>query len=324
LRWFLIVLVFIIDMMTPANVIIPFFYIFVLLLFLGHDGRREMWLMALASVALALLAAAIGPPPTTVGLHSVMWLNRALVCMSILAATFVIDRQQRTDRQLREAIRAREIFLMTLAHELRNPLSTLHNGLAVMLRTGVNAPGNLLEIMNRQASHLVRLVGDLLDVSRIRGGKIQLHPEQVDLSQIMRTALEGNKPSIERARQSVTFTTQPDTPTIQADPVRMAQVFVNLLDNASKFTPAGGAIAVSIKRQGDCLVTSVRDNGRGISPEDLPTIFELFKQAEGGPTGLGIGLALAKQSVELHDGTVEARSDGVDKGSEFIVRLPIL
>jgi signal transduction histidine kinase len=322
LRWLLIVFVFAIDLLTPANIIAPFFYMFVLVLFLGHAWRREMWAMAIVSVAFALLAGTIGPPPTTGGLYSVMWGNRALVCMSILAVTFVIDRQQQTDQQLREAIRAREIFLMTLAHELRNPLSTLHNGLAVMLRTGVKAPGNLLDIMDRQANHLVRLVGDLLEVSRIRGGKIQLRLERVDLSQIMQTVLDGNKPSMELAGQNVTFTTEPDMPTVEVDPVRMAQVFANLLDSASKFTPAGGSIDVFIKTLGDWVVVSVRDNGRGVPPEALPTIFELFGQAEACPPGLGIGLTLVKQIVELHHGTIEARSDGVDKGSEFVVSLP--
>ncbi len=194
-----------------------------------------------------------------------------------------------------------------------------------MRRTGVNVPGNLLEIMDRQANHLVRLVDDLLELSRIREGQIHIRPERVDLSQILQSALEAAKPSVEQADQSLVFNTEPETPTIQADPVRITQVFTNLFHNASKFTPAGGRIDVSMKRQGDYLVTTVRDDGRGISPEALPTIFELFRQAEDSsmhPTGL-VGLALVKKIVELHHGTVEARSDGVDKGSEFVVSLPI-
>ncbi|MEK4031558.1 HAMP domain-containing sensor histidine kinase [Methylocystis sp. IM3] len=284
-----------------------------------------MWAMALTSVVLVPLAGVIGSPSTTESAHSVMWTNRAFVTMGILATAFIIDKRQQADHELREAIRARDIYLMTLAHELRNPLATLRNSLAVMQRTGVNAPGSLLEIMDRQATSLVRLVDDLLEVSRIKGGKIDLRPELVDLSQIVRSAVEANKPSIEQAGQSVLFTTEPETPTIQADPVRLSQVFTNLLDKASKFTPAGGCIDVSIKHQGDYLVTTVRDDGRGISPEALPTIFELFKQAEDSicPSGLGIGLALVKQIVELHHGFIETRSDGVDKGSEFIISLPV-
>jgi signal transduction histidine kinase len=321
LRWLLRLLVFVVDCFTPANLIVPFLYIVIPFLFRGKGiDRRNLWIMALTSVALTLFAPVIGNP--TLGAPQwIMWSNRLIVSVCILVVTYFCDQQQQAENRSR----AKEVFLATLAHELRNPLAPLANGVAILQTSNVNAPRNLIEMMDRQVKHLVRLVDDLLDLSRIKGGKIRLRPKLTDLHEVMQTAVEACNHLIERAGQRLTVSVEPDTPTIEVDPDRIAQAFTNLLDNASKFTPAGGRIDVSIKPQGDWVVASVRDNGRGISPDALPHIFELFTQGEGETPGkgLGIGLALVKEIVELHHGAVTAYSEGLGKGSEITISLPL-
>jgi signal transduction histidine kinase len=291
-----------------------------MVLFQGKGAdRRDVWVMSLASVAFTLFAPVIGYP--TLGAPQwIMWSNRLMVSATIIIVAYFLDKRQQAESESS----SKDVFLATLAHELRNPLAPLTNGIAVLQRMEVH-PRNLIDMMDRQVEHLVRLVDDLLDLSRIKGGKIRLRRMLTDLPQVMQTAVEACNPAIERAGQRLTVSVEPDTPAIKVDPVRIAQAFTNLLDNASKFTPEGGCIDVSIKRQGDWVVTSVRDNGRGISPEALPKIFELFMQGEGATPlmGLGIGLALVKEIVELHRGTVVARSDGLDKGSEITLSLPL-
>jgi signal transduction histidine kinase len=184
----------------------------------------------------------------------------------------------------------------------------------------------LLAIIERQVGNLVRLVDDLLDVSRFSKGKIALKRQTVDIAEAARAAIEISKPNIEKSQHTLTthFPAQPIC--IDGDPVRLAQVFSNLLNNAAKYTDPGGAIALDCVREGDDAVVTVRDNGQGISSEMLPSVFDLFTQTDsslgGAQSGLGIGLALVKTIVELHGGTVEAKSDGPGRGSVFIVRLP--
>jgi PAS domain S-box-containing protein len=228
---------------------------------------------------------------------------------------------------LREADRRKDEFIATLSHELRNPLAPLRSALQVMR---VAAPGDstiapLRQMMERQVNHLVRLVDDLLEMSRISRGTLELRKERIDLTQIVGNALEMNDPLIKSAGHRVHVSLPQEPVWVDGDSVRLAQVLGNLLNNAAKYTKPGGSISVSITRVSSDAVMTVRDTGVGISSEELPRVFDLFHRGEqlGGGVGLGVGLSLARRLVELHGGTIEARSDGRGTGSEFTVRLPL-
>jgi PAS domain S-box-containing protein len=240
-----------------------------------------------------------------------------------------ITERKLADEALKEANRRKDEFLATLAHELRNPLAPLQQGLEIMRLSRGN--GTVVEQarsrMERQLGHLVRLVDDLLDVGRITRGKVELKKERVELATILEDAVEACRPLMEQAGHELRVTL-PDEPVyLSADVTRLAQVFANLLNNAAKFTDRGGQIRLVAQRNAANVTISVRDNGMGIAPEFLPQVFEMFAQAdhslERPRSGLGIGLTLVKGLVELHGGTVEVRSDGPGKGSEVLVRLPI-
>jgi PAS domain S-box-containing protein len=230
---------------------------------------------------------------------------------------------------VREADRRKDEFLATLAHELRNPLAPIRNTL-YLLKTLGPAGGNLdraIEVMERQVHHLIRLVDDLLDVSRVMRGKFELRPADVDLVTIARDACESAKPLFDSRSISFTFAL-PDQPVwVRADSVRMGQVFSNLLTNAAKYTEPGGSVSCAIETAGDQAIIRVRDSGIGIAPEMLGRIFDLFVQADTSTAkshgGLGIGLTLVRSLVERHGGTVVAASAGIGRGSEFIVSLPL-
>jgi CheY-like chemotaxis protein len=239
-----------------------------------------------------------------------------------------ITGRKRAEEAFREADRRKDVFLATLAHELRNPLAPLHNGVQRLRRTSMgNACDRdcaVIDMMERQVSQLIRLVDELLEVSRISRGKIELRKEQSDMAAILRNALETSQPLIEKNGHEATLGVPPDALPVHGDPMRLAQVFTNLINNAAKYTPPGGRITVDASRQGQEAVVEVRDNGFGISAEDLPRVFDLFGQALSGQEGgLGIGLALARNLVEMHGGKIDARSDGPGNGSVFIVRLPL-
>jgi PAS domain S-box-containing protein len=227
---------------------------------------------------------------------------------------------------LREADRRKDEFLATLAHELRNPLAPIRNALYLLKGRPVEDPtiAGARDMMERQVTHMVRLIDDLLDVSRITRGKLQLRREPVELSRVVEQALETARPHIS---QQLTLTLPGEPIRLDADPVRLSQVLSNLLNNAAKFTPKSGRITVSARLEGSLVVIRVRDTGVGIAPDQLPRLFQMFSQVgsplERAKGGLGIGLALARSLVELHDGTIEARSEGAGQGSEFIVRLPV-
>ena len=228
---------------------------------------------------------------------------------------------------LREADRRKDEFLAMLAHELRNPLTPIHNALQIMRRAKlpIQEVERLHGLIERQTSHLLRLVDDLLDVARISRGKIELRREPFELKNAIRQAVEATMPLIEAKRQEINVAL-PDEPLIMdGDFVRISQVFANLLNNASKFTQAEGRIALSTQRDGDDVIVSVRDNGIGFSPGNLAHAFELFNQGDKphglGQSGIGVGLALARGIVELHAGKIEVFSEGKGKGSEFRVRL---
>jgi PAS domain S-box-containing protein len=239
----------------------------------------------------------------------------------------ITDRKNAEDA-LREADRRKDEFIAMLAHELRNPLVPIHNGVHVLkaraMMDGEESHRPLIEMMERQVTHLVRLVDDLLEISRIAGGRIELRKEPVDLLGVLSEALEASRLSIENAPHCMGLVTPSEALCVDGDPVRLGQVFANILNNAAKYTPAGGRIDIEAERRENEAVVTVRDNGHGIGPESLPHVFELFSRGDRpGDGGLGIGLALVRQLVELHGGSVEAVSEGLGHGSAFIVRLPL-
>ena len=237
--------------------------------------------------------------------------------------------RQSAERALLDADRKKDEFLATLAHELRNPLAPLRNALHILKTAGPGSSEATLarEIMDRQLRQLVRLVDDLLDVSRITTGKVVLQREPVLLDNVVESALETVRPFVAERGIALSAKKPGEPLTLRADATRMAQALTNLLHNAAKFTDAGGAIELRVEREGaDGLTISVIDTGIGIPPETLPTIFDMFTQLdrslERPHSGLGVGLSLAKRLIELHGGTLEAASEGLGKGSRFTAHLP--
>lgn len=238
-------------------------------------------------------------------------------------------RLRQVEQELRETDRRKDEFLATLSHELRNPLAPIRNGLHYFrrLRVGGEDAAEVHQMMERQFNHLVRLVDDLLEVSRITRGKVELRLEQADLGRILHGAIETSRPLIEECGHHLEFECCPEPLRLPADPVRLTQVFANLLNNAARYTPRGGLIRVAMHRQAGQAVVAVRDNGNGIPPSMLGDIFDLFRQVDGAggcvQGGLGIGLTLVRRIVEMHGGAVEAHSEGPGCGSEFRVTLPL-
>jgi PAS domain S-box-containing protein len=231
-------------------------------------------------------------------------------------------------RGMQDSDRAKDVFLATLAHELRNPLAPVWNGLSIIKRSPGDAKRvrQVADMAERQVGKMARLVDDLLDMSRIGTGKIELKKERTDLASILRSAIETSRPHIESAQHKLSLRLPQEPVELEADPVRLAQVFSNLLNNAAKYTRPGGNIDVDATMEAQQAVVRVRDNGCGIAPEMLGNVFALFTQgshpSEINQGGLGIGLSLVDGLVRLHGGSVEAHSEGLDKGSEFVVRLP--
>ena len=238
-----------------------------------------------------------------------------------------ISDRKRAEMELREADRRKDEFLATLAHELRNPLAPIRSGLQVLrVAKSAAAAAQAQEMMERQVAHLVRLLEDLLDVSRITRGRLELRKQAVDLAQAVQSAVDASRPLIDAGAHQLELDVQAPL-LVLADPVRLAQVFANLLNNAAKYTPEGGRIALAARRDGERAVVRVTDNGIGIAPGMLERVFEKFVQVPSPERrshgGLGIGLSLARNLVELHGGTIEARSEGEGRGSEFVVSLPL-
>jgi PAS domain S-box-containing protein len=236
---------------------------------------------------------------------------------------------RRLAAELAETDRRKTEFLATLAHELRNPLAPLTNGLQLMRMAPGNAQAHekARDMMDRQLRHLVRLVDDLLDIARISSGKVELKKESVSLKGILASAVETSMPLIASSGHALEVAMPDETLQLSADATRLAQVVSNLLNNAAKYTPHGGRIALATRREGDRVVISVADTGVGIAAEALPEVFEMFTQVgrnrDRSQGGLGIGLALVRRLVELHGGTVTAVSPGIGEGSTFTVRLPV-
>jgi PAS domain S-box-containing protein len=230
---------------------------------------------------------------------------------------------------LSEEGRRKNEFLATLAHELRNPMAALSNMLEILRRKGPDepAPPQAVEAMGRQLSQLVRLVDDLLDLSRITHNRLELRKGPVELGAVIDQAVESSRPLVESMRHELRVVPSPGPITLEGDAARLAQVFANLLNNSAKYTSPGGKIEVKTERRGKEAVVTVKDNGAGIPPERLDSIFEMFNQVQGSlersQGGLGIGLTLVRRLVQMHGGSVQAESAGEGKGAEFVVRLPI-
>jgi signal transduction histidine kinase len=228
---------------------------------------------------------------------------------------------------LRNADRQKSDFLAVLAHELRNPLTPLVTGLQLLR----NAPGNQAvvdrtgKMMQRQLDHMVRLIDELMDVARIDSGKVRLTRVRTELSVVVRSALESSMPLIEQRGHALALELPPEPIWLDIDPTRMVQVLANLLNNAAKYTPPGGKLALAIRREADDVVIAVTDNGVGIEAGALHGVFDLFSQVASSSDmaqgGLGIGLALVQQLVHLHGGKVTVRSEGAGCGCVFTVRL---
>jgi PAS domain S-box-containing protein len=241
-----------------------------------------------------------------------------------------ITERKRAAKALAEADRRKDEFLAMLAHELRNPLAPIHNGLHVLRKSSgePQAAHRVREMMERQVAHLIRLVDDLMDVSRIATGKIELKKEETDLATLLDLAIEETRHFIEAGGLELRLNLSGHALPLAADPVRITQAFTNLLNNAAKFTDAGGWIEIASARRGDEAVVHVSDSGMGIPSDMLERVFDLFtqahRQANYAQGGLGVGLALVREIVQLHGGRVELHSEGRDQGSRFTVYLPLL
>jgi signal transduction histidine kinase len=230
---------------------------------------------------------------------------------------------------LRDADRRKDEFLATLAHELRNPLAPVRNAIELLQLQGPATPELqwAKDVIERQMQTMTRLIDDLMDMSRVSQGKIELKRELVELSKVLQFAVESSRPLIEECNHLLTVKLPPYPVIVNGDFTRLSQVFLNLLNNAAKYMEPGGRIEISAEQQTSDVIVVVRDNGIGIPAANLPSIFEMFSQVESALSrsrgGLGIGLYLAKRLVAKHGGYLSARSDGPGKGSEFVVRLPL-
>jgi PAS domain S-box-containing protein len=256
-------------------------------------------------------------------------INEAGTLVSYVGSVTEITERKRSEEALREADRRKDEFLAMLAHELRNPLQPMSNALQLMRsrRTQDEVMASAREIMERQLLHLARLVDDLLDVSRITRGHIGIRKQPVEVRKVIEDALESVQALVEERRHQLSVELPREPLQVLGDLTRLTQVLLNLLNNAAKYTPEGGRIALSARREGEQVAIRLRDNGPGIAPDLLPRIFDLFTQGvrplDRNDGGLGIGLTLARRLAALHGGTLGASSAGPGTGSEFVLRLPL-
>jgi signal transduction histidine kinase len=290
-------------------------------LFLRDSGGAEKQAL-LAQRAAEFLGEAMAPLKMIIRGY-----REANALLQRLSGTLEQRVKERT-ADLTEAAHHKDQFLAMLAHELRNPLAPIRNALHILRLTSEAEEVELArDVLERQVQNLGRLIEDLMDLSRLTRGKIQLQKERLDLVTVVKSGIEISRPHIEEAGHDLTVMLPAAPVYLQGDAARLAQVMANLLNNATKYTEPGGRIWVTAERNGDRAVVRVRDTGIGIPPEMLPEIFSLFVQVpsslERSQGGLGIGLTLVKNLVEMHGGTVAAHSAGPGQGSEFIVRLPV-
>ncbi len=233
----------------------------------------------------------------------------------------------RLNHEREQASRAKDEFLAMLGHELRNPLAPIVTALQLMRRHSDQPPSREQEIIERQVNHLTRLVDDLMDVTRITRGRVELQPQAVEIQAVLAEAIEGVSPLVEQRRHQLILEAAQTPAMVMGDPARLRQVFVNLLTNAAKYTDAGGHIGVRLVCCTHAVEIAIQDDGIGIEAKLLPLVFNLFEQGtttiERSQGGLGIGLAIVKNLVDLHHGSVTAHSDGTGRGSTFTVRLPL-
>jgi signal transduction histidine kinase/CheY-like chemotaxis protein len=259
--------------------------------------------------------------------------DRALVAELAHRAALALDNArlyadaEAARRQAEAANRAKDEFLAMLGHELRNPLAPIVTALSLMARRGDTAHARERQIIERQVAHLLRLVDDLLDVSRITQGKVQLQRERVDMKAVVARAVELTEPVFERRERPIELQLPQARAHVIGDPVRLAQVLSNLLTNAAKFTPPSGVIALRMTVSGGQVEVEVADTGSGIAPDLLPRVFDLFSQGDQPidrtSGGLGLGLAIVRTLAQMHGGSVRAASDGPGRGSRFTVSLPL-
>jgi PAS domain S-box-containing protein len=252
---------------------------------------------------------------------------------TIVLAVQDVTERKRTEEELQHADRRKDEFLALLAHELRNPLAPIRTGLELMRVSGDTPPSlqGVRSMMERQVGQMVRLIDDLLDVSRIASGKIVLQRVPTSLTELLQTSIEVHRPTIEASGIHLTVDFPSQAYVVDVDPTRFVQILSNVLHNASKFTPGGGRIRCSVepRRVGDVagVAVTISDTGAGISQDVLPTVFDMFTQGESPAArvhgGLGIGLALARRLTEMHGGHITARSEGPSRGSAFTIALPV-
>jgi len=261
-------------------------------------------------------------------------LERPMRVAALITSVRTALRARRRQYELRDLVgnlnlvdQRKTEFLATLAHELRNPLAPLSNCVG-LLKRGVPDPEPVLKVMERQLHHMIRLVDDLLELSRITRGKVELRMEDLDLRRVVEAAVETSRPLIEKGRHRLSTSLRDEPLCVRGDPVRLAQVLSNLLNNAARYTDEGGSIALEAHAEAGEAVLTVSDNGSGMTSEALAGVFDMFTQADASDTraqhGLGIGLALVRNLVEMHGGMVGADSGGPGRGSRFEVRLPLL
>lgn len=262
-------------------------------------------------------------------LGNVTLVERPVRTIALITAARSAIRARERQYQVRDADKRKDEFLATLAHELRNPLAPIRTSMGILRHLHPDSADvtRLCSVVDRQVSHLTRLVDDLLDVARITSGKVILKREPVSLSSILNHAVEISGSSMEAKRHRLDVEKPDHDHVLDVDQARIVQSVANLLVNAAKFTPAGGRIVLRSEVEGPVVTFRVRDNGIGLEPESLAKIFELFAQTVipgEAPAGLGIGLSLARQFAEMHGGTLSAHSEGLGHGSEFVLRLPVV
>ena len=321
-----------VDIVTP-RAIIDFYFVPILLCLRARSPRTPLYVAVLCTPLMAIgyqLSPPSGLPPVASRMNQlfmliVIW-GGALMISSMLKATAAAKEAR---RDLEQADRRKDEFLAVLSHELRNPLAPIRTAADILLAPGVT-PEQLLwasGMIKRQSVRMARLLDQLLDVARIAEGKLTLNLEVASLASIVDAAIEVARPALDRKHHQLTVRLPSKPALLLADPLRLSQVFSNLLTNAAKYTDPGGRIELTAAMEVTRLRVSVKDNGIGIPPEALTRVFGLFSQMEGARTraegGVGIGLALAKGIVELHGGTIEARSQGRGYGSEFVTSLPL-
>jgi signal transduction histidine kinase len=319
-----------VDIVTP-RAILDFYFVPILLCLRARSPRTPLYIAALCTPLMAVgyeFSPPMGSPPwisfsNQLFMLIVVW-SGALMIASMLKATAAAKEAK---QELEQADQRKDEFLAILSHELRNPLAPIRTTADILAAPGVT-PEQVRRasgMIRRQSEHMAGLLDDLLDVARIAEGKLTLSLQVVSLGSIVDAAIEMARPALDRKehRLSVNLPTEPAM--LRADPLRLPQVFSNLLTNAAKYTDPGGRIELTAVIDGTRLRVSIRDNGIGIPPEALTRVFGLFSQMEGANAraegGMGIGLALAKGIVELHGGRIEARSQGRGHGSEFITTL---